>query len=332
MSIGRLRRVGGALAAALVLVAGGAAPAAPAGPSGVQVFRDIEYGRVATKPLLLDAYLPPGRGSQRPAVVLIHGGGWRGGDKATFADEATKMAAMGWVAFSVNYRLDETPTFKAGIEDVQAAVRWVRANVAEFGVNAARVGVLGESAGGHLAALLATAGEGRLFTSSRVLVAASWSGPMDLSALARQRGDGWATPLMGCTLAACPEQFQQLSPVTQVDASDAPMYLINSTDELVPLSQAQAMADRLRAAGIDHQLDVLPGNRHSLDFRADAWPATVRFLQRHLEGDDPRGDSSVGTVMFFVAGGLAIAVIAAGVGRGARRRRRPAAEAVPVRS
>jgi acetyl esterase/lipase len=323
------------LAAALVLAATvgfPAAVAAPAGsPAGVQVFRDLEYGKVAGKPLLLDAYVPAARGSQRPAVVLIHGGGWRVGDKASFAEEAQKMAAMGWVAFSVNYRLDETPTFKAGIEDVQAAVRWVRANVAEFGVDAERVGVLGESAGGHLAALLATVGRGRLFTSSRVLVAASWSGPMDLTALARQRGDGWGVPLMGCSVAACPDRFEQLSPVTHVDSSDAALYLINSTDELVPLRQAQAMADRLRAAGVAHQLDVLPGNRHSLDFRADAWPATVRFLQRHLEGEDPRGDdSSVGTVTFVVAAAAAIAVIAVGVGLSSRRNRRDRRRKEPV--
>jgi acetyl esterase/lipase len=87
---------------------------------------------------------------------------------------------------------------------------------------------------------------------------------------------------MGCTLATCPDRLAQASPVTHVDDDDAPLYLVNSTDELVPLSQARAMAARLRAAGVDHRLDVLPGTRHALDFREDAWGPTVAFLDKHL--------------------------------------------------
>ncbi|MDQ4067907.1 MAG: alpha/beta hydrolase, partial [Actinomycetota bacterium] len=254
-------------------------------------------------------------------VVMIHGGGWRAGDKASWEPEARRLAQKGWVAFSVNYRLDEPSPFPAEVDDVQAAVRWVREHAGEYGVDGRRIAALGESAGGHLTAMLATLGTGRLEGGARILVGAAWSPPVDLTALARSRGDEWANRLMGCTIATCPERLAQASPVTHVDRTDAPLYLINSTEELVPLSQAQAMAQRLRAAGVDHRLDVLPGNRHALDFRQDAWAPTVAFLEEHLtRAATPDGDRSpVGT--WVVLTGAAVAVLLV-FNRVIRRKRR----------
>ena len=302
------------LAVALAVAVTGTAAA----PGEVEVRRDVQFGVANGKPLLLDAYVPPPAAGLRPAVVLIHGGGWRTGDKGSYAPEARRLAERGWVAFSVNYRLNEPSPFPAAVEDVQRAVRWVRAEADEYDVDPARIGALGESAGGHLAAMLATSGAGRIDTGARVAVAVAWSGPMDLAALARTRGDAWAVPLMGCPLSACPERFAQASPTTHVDMSDAPLMLVNSTDELVPLSQAQAMESRLEQAGVPRQLDVYPGNRHALDYRDDAWAPTARFLESHLSGAGATpGRTSVGTVVFLVvvvlvavAGSAAIMVVA----------------------
>jgi acetyl esterase len=250
---------------------------------------------------------------------MIHGGGWRTGDKASWAAEASRFAERGWVAFSVNYRLDEPSPFPAEVEDVQAAVRWVRANAGEYGVDTGRIAALGESAGGHLTAMLATLGTGGLDSDARIKVGAAWSPPVDLTALARSRGEDWSTRLMGCTPATCADRLAEASPVTHVDPTDAPLYLVNSTDELVPLSQAEMMAARLRAAGVRHRLDVLPGNRHALDFRADAWAPTLAFLEKHLAG--AQGESS------FPSSPLVIGLVAAaGCGGGlvVLRRRRSA--------
>jgi acetyl esterase len=257
--------------------------------------------------LLLDAYVPPSTGERRPAVVMIHGGGWRAGDKASWEDEARKLAGRGWVAFSVNYRLDEPSPFPAEVDDVQAAVRWVRARAGEYGVDTGRIAALGESAGGHLAAMLATVGGGGLDAGARIRVGAAWSPPVDLTALARSRGDGWASRLMGCTLSTCPDRLAEASPVTHVDPSDAPLYLVNSTDELVPLSQAASMAARLKAAGVDHRLDVLPGTRHALDFRVDAWAPTVAFLEKHPVAPDGGCSLPVLPVVATAIGGVAVA-------------------------
>ena len=299
------------LAVVLAAMAPAGAAAAP-----VDIRRDIQYGVANGKRLLLDAYVPP-PGGLRPAVVMIHGGGWREGDKASWAPEATRLAERGWVAFSVNYRLDEPSPFPAEIDDVQAAVRWVRANAAEYGVDPKRVAAVGESAGGHLAAMLATLGGGALDNDARIRVGAAWSPPTDFPALARSRGDQWASRLFGCTLATCADKLAQASPVTHVDRTDAPLYLINSTTELVPLAQSETMAQRLRGAGVDHRLDVLPGNRHALDFRADAWAPTLAFLDRHLAASPKEDDSSVPALPLAAAA----VVAAAAVGALALRRR-----------
>lgn len=291
-----------------------AAPAAPVG----DVRRDIEYGTANGKRLLLDAYVPAGEG-RRPAVVMIHGGGWRFGDKASWRPEAERLAARGWVAFSINYRLDEPSVFPAEIDDVQAAVRWVRANASEYGVDPNRIAAIGESAGGHLTAMLATLGDG----GARIRAGAAWSPPTDLTALAGSRGDGWARPLLGCTRETCPDTLGQSSPVNHVDGNDAPLYIAHSTDELVPLSQAQSMADKLKAAGVEHRLDVFPGSRHALDFRDDAWAPTLAFLETHLEPDDDAGDGTA-PVVPIAAGTVVVAGVAAALmRRRAASRRQP---------
>ena len=210
-----------ALAGALALVAL-AHPDRPAVGQAVVVRRDIEYGTANGKRLLLDAYLPAAGSDRRPAVVMFHGGGWRFGDKATWDEEAQRLAGRGWAAFSVNYRLDEPSAFPAEIDDAQAAVRWVRAHADEYRVDPSRVAALGESAGGHLTAMLATLGSGPLDEGARIRVGAAWSPPTDLTVLAGSRGDGWVGSILGCTRSTCPDLLARSSPVNHVDGTDAP--------------------------------------------------------------------------------------------------------------
>jgi MYXO-CTERM domain-containing protein len=309
-----VRRFAALLALPLVaLVTPAAGARAP-----VDVRRDIEYGTANGKRLLLDAYVPPAGDDRRPAVVMIHGGGWRAGDKASWQPEAEQLAAKGWVAFSINYRLDEPAVFPAEIDDAQAAVRWVRAHAEEYQVDPARIAAIGESAGGHLTAMLATLGRGALDQGARIRVGAAWSPPVDLTALAGSRGASWIGPLLGCNQQTCPDRLAQSSPVTHVDGTDAPLYLASSTEEVVPLSQSQAMADRLKAAGVDHRRDVYAGNRHALDFRADAWAPTLAFLEEHLaadaddDGAPPLMEAAVAVTVLGAVGALLL-----------RRRRSP---------
>lgn len=306
------RAVAAVLAAAALLVV------PPARAQSVEVRTDVEYGVANGKRLLLDAYVPPERagGGRRPAVILIHGGGFRAGDKQSFEPEARKLATRGWVAFSVNYRLDEPVAFPAEVEDVQAAVRWVRSHADEFRVDADRIGALGESAGGHLAAMLATVGNGSQTRDARIRVGVAWSGPMDLVALARERGDSWGVPLLGCPVNACEDRYAQASPITHIDKTDSPLFVINSTAELVPVSQAQSMGTRMEDEGQPLQLRLIEGNRHALDYREEVWNSTELWLEKHLQ--PPEGRSTAGTAVFVLTG----LVVVAGVVVLVTRRRR----------
>ncbi len=129
-------------------------------PPSVRVVRDIPYATYDTRELRLDLYLPPGSDDRRamPGVIVVRGGGWRSGDKDAFAFIAGQLAKEGFVAASIEYRTSSEAKFPAAVHDVKAAVRWMRARAATYGIDPNAIGAIGGSAGGHLVALLATSG------------------------------------------------------------------------------------------------------------------------------------------------------------------------------
>jgi acetyl esterase/lipase len=148
---------------------------------------------------------------------------------------------------------------------VEVAVEWVRKHAKEYGVDAKRIGTLGGSAGGHLVGMLATDGEGSLKTGHRVAAVVSWSGPMDFVSLApaaaTNAGSSFRT-FLGCPPTRAPTRTQPRHP-SRTSKSDAPMLIVNSTMELVPQSQADAMKAALDKAGVANQAIILPGRAHS---------------------------------------------------------------------
>jgi acetyl esterase len=239
------------------------AAAVLAAPPTVHAEPGLHYGAGPQREL--DAFVVSGA---RRAILLIHGGGWHAGSKDSLDATARRFAGLGWDAFSISYRLVPPAPWHAARDDAFAAVAWVRAHARRFGFDPHRLAVFGTSAGGNLAALVATVGRGR----DRVAAAVSWSGPMDLAQMhgnadARRYADGHAAAL---------------SPATYVSSDDAPIFLANSTHELVPLRQATAMAAKLSRAGVIHRLLVLPGTRHAVAYERDAWLPTLAFLQRHV--------------------------------------------------
>jgi acetyl esterase len=264
------------------------AVAAPGGAAqgGVTVKNDVTYRTVDGEQLGLDVYQPAKKGKSRPAVVVVHGGGWTQGDKSWFAQQGNQLAARGFVAFSINYRLAPAHTYPAAVEDVEAAVEWVRKHAKEYGVDRKRIGALGGSAGAHLVGLLATDGKGSLETGHRVAAVVSWSGPMDFVSLApaaaTNAGSSFRT-FLGCLPDACPDTYAAASPVTHVDKTDSPMLIVNSTNELVPQSQADAMKAALDKAGVANQAIILPGSAHSRAYSNQVWDQTVTFLENYLK-------------------------------------------------
>jgi acetyl esterase len=250
---------------------------------GVTVYRDVQYGSADGYTLLLDAFIPSG--PPHPAVILIHGGGWAYGDKREFDPEGLKLAGEGFAAFSINYRLSPPGGswhVPAAIEDVHSAVAWVRANAASYAVDPAHVGAIGSSAGANLALMAATTGVPGV---DRVDAAASWSGPTELRQLADQQRGGAGEAVrnyVGCAPQDCADRWSEASPLEQVTPASAPIYLANSTDELIPLSQAEEMARALQQAGVPHVLRVLQGHEHAKAYEDQVWNQTVEFLRLYL--------------------------------------------------
>jgi acetyl esterase/lipase len=279
------RAVVGIVVAAATITLGLPAPAGAA-RGDVTVKKDVAYRSVDGEQLALDVYQPAKKGKNRAAVVVVHGGGWTQGDKALFARQSDQLAQSGFVAFSVNYRLAPAHPFPAAVDDVEAAVAWVRKHARGYGVDPKRIGALGGSAGGHLVGMLATDGDGSLQAGHRVAAVVSWSGPMDLVAL----GPGAATNagssirnFLGCLADACPDTYAAASPVTHVDKTDSPMLIVNSSNELVPKAQADAMKAALDKAGVATQEIILPGTAHSRAYSDQVWDQTVTFLENYLK-------------------------------------------------
>jgi acetyl esterase len=275
----------------LVLAAVLSGPVALAQETGVvTVEPDVVYRTVDGEALGADVYLPAGGGKHRPAVLVVHGGGWVAGEKEWFSAQATALAEAGYVAVSIDYRLAPERPYPAAVDDVQAAVKWLRKKqqVKAYGIDPGRIGGFGGSAGAHLVAMLGGLGDGSFENGARVAAVVEWSGPLDLTGIAAAFDAGTApddnvAPFLGCTQGDCPaERAEEASPVTHVDESDPPILLVNSDGELVPLTIVQPMVDALEAAGVEHELLVLPGNRHSRQYSADVIDDTIAFFDEHL--------------------------------------------------
>lgn len=238
-----------------------AAPQLPAPPSQNQatsVQRDIPYGAVNGHPLLLDIYEPGEHIGLLPAVILIHGGGWISFDKSTMQTMGMFLARSGFVAFSVDYRLfhEKENLWPAQLDDVQRAVRWIRANAAKYGVDPQSVGAFGHSAGAQLAALLGmedtrdNSDPALANYSSKVQAVVDVSGPTDFTTHNDPDAVAFLTAFFGGDYAHDAKVWQDASPAFHVAKDVAPFLILQGTqDESVPLAQAQELADRLKQAG-----------------------------------------------------------------------------------
>ncbi len=257
---------------------------------GVRTEHDVDFlgpDRAEKADLYLPAEAEDGR--LFPAVVIIHGGGWTGGDKraAREINIGTTLASNGYVGMSINYLLaekgGEAATWPQNLHDCKQAVRWLRANAARLRVDPERIGTIGGSAGGHLAAMLALAGpeldppgEG----STRVSCAVNlygpvlWFGQRDLSMFRKSRAEA-------------PELYRQASPLTHVDAGDPPVLILHGTeDKTVAVADSQALADALARAGVEHELVIVPGAPHSFHLQPkqrDLRPLVLGFFDEHLK-------------------------------------------------
>ncbi len=247
---------------------GDAPPAQQAGPylqGDVWVWQNIEYGNADGGALLLDAYLPADNESH-PALVNIHGGGWRNGSKDGFRREGIRYAADGIAAFSIGYRLSGVAPYPAAVDDCWAAVRWIREHAAELDVDASRMAVQGGSAGGHLALMMAfmEPDEGEALDNYFVCVA-TMNPPTDFTADDEMRSERALLAFMDTTREEHPERFAEASPVTHLSPDDPPVFFIHGTDDrTVPYNQALILKAALEEAGVEHEFVTIEGGGHGL--------------------------------------------------------------------
>jgi acetyl esterase/lipase len=257
---------------------------------------DVIYGIVDDEPLLLDVYRPPAPAAPRPAMVLVHGGGMWTGSRADMADPARQLARAGYVAFAVDYRLVDAEAARhrwpAQLDDVQLAVRWVRASADRYGIDPDRVGAYGWSAGGQLAALLGARDTRDLALAnadhpSRVACVIDLAGDVDLTAYTVPPALDEVVALLGGTPAEVPARFRDVSPLSWIDTRTVPFLVIHGLeDDVVPIEQSRLLVAGLRAAGVDVEYTELPGAGHGDLTWSRVGSAALAFLERHLHPGD----------------------------------------------
>jgi len=239
---------------------------------GSTVRMNVIYRVADGIPLLLDLYLPDGDGPH-PGILFIHGGAWHTGDKLSFYSYARYFADRGYVCQSIDYRLAPFFTFPAQLEDVRSALNWLGEHAAEYGVDMARVAAVGDSAGGHLAALLALAPAPLGGAAGRVAAVVSLYGPMDLTLYtADPAGASVVADFLGAPYEEAPELWREASPISWVTPDAPPFLLIHGeADGVVPVEHSLAMAQALEEVGAEVELLLIPGAGHEFHLVPYGW-------------------------------------------------------------
>jgi acetyl esterase/lipase len=257
---------------------------------------DVVYTTAGGQELKLDLARPAEWDGPFPAVVVIHGGAWRAGDKSSNRDMLDRLARRGYVAISPQYRFCPKELFPAQVHDVKASVRWLKSHAEKYHIDPARLGAMGFSAGGHLAMMLGvTDGDDGLegesaggASDTRVQAVVNYFGPTDL--LADDFPDA-SKPLVRDFLGGPPKEKAELaaqaSPLTFVTQDDPPVLTFQGTkDPLVPHSQALKLAEAMSKAGVPGRVELLVGGGHGDWGRPElerTFAQTMDFLDKYLK-------------------------------------------------
>jgi acetyl esterase/lipase len=270
----------------------------PQVPPGTQVHRDMAYVQGGDDQQKLDLYLPEKSDAPLPVIVWIHGGAWFAGDKA--GGPAIRYVGRGYAVASINYRLSQQAKFPAQIEDCKSAVRWLRAHAKEYNLNPTRVAAWGDSAGGHLVALLGTSGDVKQFDVgdnldqlSRVQAVVDWYGPTDFTKMGGMHDapDGPEAQLIGGPVQQNKDKAAVANPITYVSKDDPPFLIMHGDkDVVVPFNQSELLLDALKSAGVEASLHPVPGAGHAAPQfdNSDNRKIVEEFLDAHLKPQPPQ--------------------------------------------
>jgi acetyl esterase/lipase len=284
----------------LISVAGAeqaAQPASPEANTGPIVYRDMPYVTNGHERQKLDLFVPR-TGEKLPLIIRIHGGAWLEGSKE--GEWPNDYLRFGYAVARINYRLSQHAIFPAQIEDCKAAVRYLRANAQKYNLDPNRFGVWGASAGGHLVALLGTAGDVNEFdvgenlgVSSRVQAVVDYFGPTYFLQMEEHRlpdgmvhntADSPESKLIGGYIQDNREKVAKANPITYVTKDDPPFLIVHGDkDPLVPHHQSEILEEALKKAGVPVTLYTVKGGGHG-GFRDPNVPRlTKEFFEKNLK-------------------------------------------------
>ncbi len=231
---------------------------------------------------LADLYLPTSA-KPAPAVLLIHGGGWNGKERrADMTSIAKSLAKRGYFVMNATYRLTPEWKFPAQRDDLEQAIRFMRANAKDLNIDTTRIATFGYSAGGHLAALIG------LDPANEVKAIVAGGAPTDLSFWT----DGKLTgKLLGGPVKGNEKIYHEASPVHDITTNSPPVFIYHGTDDkLVPLEHPNTFIAALRKHDVEHEVYWIEGRSHVLThlFSARAIPDAINFLDKHLGNESMR--------------------------------------------
>jgi len=251
-----------------------ASPAVGVDPAKLgSVEKDVIYGNAGGVPLKMDVYYPKKAEGTVPAVLYVHGGAWTKGSKelGPSMNDVKVLLERGYLVACIDYRLAPQYKFPAQIEDVKCAVRYLRANAAEYGIDSGHIGAMGGSAGGHLVSLLGLSGDqdfnssgGNAGQSARVQAVIDMYGPSDISVVPGGVDQVLLTQVFGAADRSA-AVIRQASPVSYVSADDPPFLIIHGEkDPLVPVGQSELLCAALKEVGVPVELLRVKNAGHGL--------------------------------------------------------------------
>lgn len=276
---------------------------APEVTASLEAHPGLVYARYGQREMQLDLWKPKTASQPLPAIICIHGGGWYKGERSNMANLAQALAAKGFVAATISYRLSGEAKFPAAIQDCKAAVRFLRANASKFGINAKAIGVTGLSAGGHLAALLTTSGGvkelegegGHADQSSAVQAGIAMGAQSDFESarigeLSSKPDDPFYRTFLGDSQSKVPQTYALASPRHHLDQADPPLlFMTGELDD--PSTHANDARADLAKLTIPTGLEVIPQAPHAFLGQQKAFDvcvnACVEFFTKHLKNNAP---------------------------------------------
>ena len=267
-------------------------------PDSVTPYLDVEYARYGTRKLLADIFVPQGKSGPLPTLVVVHGGGWLKGDKTKFRGLAIELAKRGYVTAAIEYRLGGEAKFPAGIQDCNAAVRFLRAEAKQFSVDPNRIGAVGGSAGAHLVGLMATGADvkelqgdgGHPDYSSQLQAAIAMAGPMQMttgSVADRSRTDpekSNSNIWLGKGIDEAPELYQLADAYLHVSKNTPPLLFM--AGEFDKPERNEATREKLKELGIPTGIKVYAKGKHGcwnrLPWFTDMVNDMDEFFRKHL--------------------------------------------------